>query len=570
MSEPAETQQESCAVSCHVKGVLKLPAHHSKLLETAEALQETVFLNLDKRLFVFCHENLRKLEVAGVSCREVYVKRINPRVKSGRFMKLLPDYENMEHRDVYAHLLHQYRDILGLWQPDLADVLAWPSASLPGLPRPCLAFRVLAWPSASSSGLPRPRLGFLVWPSSSLSGLPRLGSFVLAWTYPSLACPPHPCLFFLVLIWPSASPSGLPRLAFCVLVWPSSSPSGLPRLAFLVPAWSASSALPRLAFLVSIWQVDGFFIIGWMYLPPHDPHVDEPMRLKPVFRIHLMEKKTATVECMYGPKGPHSGQIQMVKKDEFCTKCLQTDYHRMSGGRQEEFRTWLRDDLGRTLDDIFHEHMQELILMKFIYICQYDNCLTYRRIYHPPSRPDDLVRPGFFKGTYGSHGLEIVMLSFHGTTAKTTKITGDPNVPAGQPTLEVDLTRPVRLPSMEQLRNFSELSRLIMITREKLLAEGAEDAGSGSRAEPAPSPPVARAEESAANGHDTSQNGEQPPQEVQAFVLPEEVMARNEDYPRSCRIWLFPPFIMRITRFLFLSGYAHSFTVEEAMVVTVE
>lgn len=180
--------------------------------------------------------------------------------------------------------------------------------------------------------------------------------------------------------------------------------------------------------------------------------------------------------------------------------------------------------------------------MKFIYICQYDNCLTYRRIYHPPSRPDDLVKPGFFKGTYGSHGLEIVMLSFHGMTAKATKITGDPNVPAGQPTLEVDLTRPMRLPSIEQLRNFSELSRLVLdirdlISREQRLAGGVEDAGSSSRAEPAQAPsPVASVEESAANGPDASENGEQQPQDLQAFVLPEEVMARNGEYPRSCRV----------------------------------
>lgn len=53
----------------------------------------------------------------------------------------------------------------------------------------------------------------------------------------------------------------------------------------------------------------------------------------------------------------------------------------------------------------------------------HSNCLTYRRIYLPPSSPDDLIQPGLFKGTYGSHGLEIVMLSFHGKKAKGTKIT---------------------------------------------------------------------------------------------------------------------------------------------------
>lgn len=61
----------------------------------------------------------------------------------------------------------------------------------------------------------------------------------------------------------------------------------------------------------SLPQVDGLFIIGWMYLPPHDPHVDDPMRFKPLFRIHLMERKSATVECMYGHRGPHNGHIQV-------------------------------------------------------------------------------------------------------------------------------------------------------------------------------------------------------------------------------------------------------------------
>ncbi|KAM4614181.1 F-box only protein 31 isoform 2-T2 [Discoglossus pictus] len=286
--------------------------------------------------------------------------------------------------------------------------------------------------------------------------------------------------------------------------------------------------------------VDGLFIIGWMYLPPHDPHVDEPMRLKPIFRIHLMERKSATVECMYGHKGPHSGQIQVLSKNEFAAKCTQTDYHRMSGGRQEEFRTWLREDLGRTLEDIFHEHMQELILMKFIYICQCDNSLTYRRIYHPPSEPGDLLNTGFFKGTYGSHGLEIVMLSFHGTVAKGTKITGDPNVPAGEQTLEVDLTRPVNLPDVEHLRNFDEISRLILdiqaqIQREQQRTEQEEDDG---RAEPphAPGPILRPEEEGAANGVAGEEGEEQQPAGMRPFVLPVDVMARSEEYPHSCKM----------------------------------
>lgn len=51
------------------------------------------------------------------------------------------------------------------------------------------------------------------------------------------------------------------------------------------------------------------------------------------------------------------------------------------------------------------------------------NCLTYRRIYLPPAMPSDLLQPGLFKGTYGSHGLEIVMLSFHENSSRATKLT---------------------------------------------------------------------------------------------------------------------------------------------------
>ncbi|XP_039552438.1 F-box only protein 31 [Passer montanus] len=361
-------------------------------------------------------ENLRKLEITGVSCRDVYAKRINPRVKSGRFMKILPDYEHMEYRDVYTCLLHRYRHILGLWQPDIG---------------------------------------------------------------------PYGGLLNVV--------------------------------------------------------VDGLFIIGWMYLPPHDPHVDDPMRFKPLFRIHLMERKCATVECMYGHKGPHNGHIQIVKKDEFSTKCNQTDHHRMSGGRQEEFRTWLREEWGRTLEDIFHEHMQELILMKFIYTSQYDNCLTYRRIYLPPSSPEDLIQPGLFKGTYGSHGLEIVMLSFHGKKAKGTKITGDPNIPAGQQTVEIDLAHPLQLPDIENLRDFSELSRIVLEVQEQVRREEQEhrqeEEEHSQQAASQPASPLggegAEGEETAAGAEGTAQDKAPA---SQPFVLPMGVISRNEDYPRTCRV----------------------------------
>ncbi|XP_051884588.1 F-box only protein 31 [Pristis pectinata] len=294
--------------------------------------------------------------------------------------------------------------------------------------------------------------------------------------------------------------------------------------------------------------VDGLFIIGWMYLPPHDPRVNDAMRCKPLFRIHLWEKNKAEVECMYGHKGSHKGDIQVVKKDEFSTKCNQTDFHRMSGGRQEEFRTWLAEEWGRTLEDIFHEHMQELILMKFIYTSQYDNCLTYRRIYLPPSSPEDLIPPGLFKGTYGSHGLEIVMLSFHGTHIKVTKITGDPNVPAGQLTLHIDMTRRVQLPDIEHLQNFDKLSRIVLEIHQQVQCDqqNQEHRHANTQHNVDNSQPVCNGvqelKDQGANaaGGNTKTDTEgasagEPAVAGQPFVLPVGVMARNEVYPRTCR-----------------------------------
>lgn len=76
-----------------------------------------------------------------------------------------------------------------------------------------------------------------------------------------------------------------------------------------------------------------------------------------------------------------------------------------------------------TLSVAFCVYMQTKDFLCFNELCFDSNCLTYRRIYLPLAMPSDLLRPGLFKGTYGSHGLEIVMLSFHKNSARATKLT---------------------------------------------------------------------------------------------------------------------------------------------------
>lgn len=102
--------------------------------------------------------------------------------------------------------------------------------------------------------------------------------------------------------------SGISYQFQAVLKWEHNS------TAMCIPALGGVSfCFSKLANWMSFPQVDGLFIIGWMYLPPHDPRVEDPMRRRPLFRIHLWESKKATVECMYGHKGPHKGDIQVTK-----------------------------------------------------------------------------------------------------------------------------------------------------------------------------------------------------------------------------------------------------------------
>ncbi|XP_036303188.1 F-box only protein 31-like [Pipistrellus kuhlii] len=277
--------------------------------------------------------------------------------------------------------------------------------------------------------------------------------------------------------------------------------------------------------------VDGLCIIGWRYLPPHYPHVNDPVQSKLSFRIHLTERKSDVVECMHGCRGPHSGHIQMLK-DEFSTQCNLTDHHMMPGGRQEELQVWLREEWGRTLEDISQESWKQLLLMKFIY-SQCDNCLTRHRVYLPPSHRDDLIRPGLFKGTYDVHGIEIVMLSFHGKYARATKITGDPNIPAGQQTIEINLMHRIQLPVDQNLSNFNELSRIVLEVHEQVSLEQQEDRtgdseghGWQSPAQPNVGPPTEVRESWAAALQ------EQPVQ----MVLPVDMSSPNEDFPRTCRM----------------------------------
>lgn len=94
----------------------------------------------------------------------------------------------------------------------------------------------------------------------------------------------------------------------------------------------------------------------------------------------------------------------------------------------------------------------------------------------------------------------------------------------------------MRLPDLEHQRNIEELSRLVMGVHEEI-QQGAPGivaptvAAHTSGAEGCDAASVSEAKDGGNAGASSSQGESQP------FVLPLGVMARNEVYPRSCKIW---------------------------------
>ncbi|KAL0154798.1 hypothetical protein M9458_049061, partial [Cirrhinus mrigala] len=104
----------------------------------------------------------------------------------------------------------------------------------------------------------------------------------------------------------------------------------------------------------------------------------------------------------------------------------------------------------------------------------------------------------------------------------------------------IDLNRPVRLPDLEHQRSMEELSRLVLGVH--------EEAQSGPQAQDTPSEAVEAAPPKGAECSDSAPPAGAEDMEPEAaacsaasephpFVLPLGVMARNEVYPRTCKMW---------------------------------
>ncbi|XP_014386149.1 PREDICTED: F-box only protein 31 [Myotis brandtii] len=250
--------------------------------------------------------------------------------------------------------------------------------------------------------------------------------------------------------------------------------------------------------------VDGLCITGGTCRPSHNTHVDDPMQFKPSFRIRLTERKSATLEYLDDFYSfSHSRHLQ-IRKDRFSIQWIQRD-HRMDLPPQ------IRRERGL---ELVREDRQ-----------QYD-WVTYRRLYLPPSHPDDLIRPGLFQFKDESfRPKKIAILSFHGKYARVTEIRGGLIW-----TFEIHLRHGIQLRDGQIFRNFNELSCMVREIDEQVIREleqQQEDGTEESQGHGWQSPAQPSVGESGAAASE-----EQPV----PFVLPVGVRSRDQNYPQTCRM----------------------------------
>ncbi|XP_070258572.1 F-box only protein 31-like [Myotis yumanensis] len=191
--------------------------------------------------------------------------------------------------------------------------------------------------------------------------------------------------------------------------------------------------------------VDGSGITGWWYEPYLNNHADDQMQWEPEFRIRLRKRKSATLEYKNGPSEfLDLGSIQ-TPKDSLSILCNERCRQKYLGRPRRGRRRFVLSQEDRLR-------------------CFY--CQTYRRIYLPPSHPDDLIRPGLFQGKCDAHYVTISVLHFHGKYARVTEIMG-----MLIQTLEIHLMRRIPLREGGFFHDFNQLSRVGQEIHEQVLRE---------------------------------------------------------------------------------------------------
>lgn len=186
---------------------------------------------------------------------------------------------------------------------------------------------------------------------------------------------------------------------------------------------------------------------------PFDPDITSALRPKLMFAIKIQDGEPVILCYSNWEEVPHTANLRIGdpvegKVCQFSIECNNNNKHEIPSDREEGMgvlRRWMKEEYNNETLLSFQPHMVQLVLMKYVTMHSLHRQPVQFQVLNlqRPSANDLVMTPGVFKGTYSSHGVELVMVTVDGYKITGTKITGDPNVPGGQITFDVDLRQPV-------------------------------------------------------------------------------------------------------------------------------
>ena len=183
------------------------------------------------------------------------------------------------------------------------------------------------------------------------------------------------------------------------------------------------------------------YFLQWF--PPRVPDVEQALRKYHMFKIRLdptlSRAQIEVIDPFYSngivgivpakpsPTPPSHFQFLIDHLEDFT---LEPDLW------SENLERFIFLDKGAPYDK--RSFVDEMRMVKFMTFCHNRPSHRYNRLqFQSPPQFDVPIKPGLFKGTYGSHGIEMIELKYPSETEyQAVKVTGDPNVPCNEITFK--------------------------------------------------------------------------------------------------------------------------------------
>ncbi|VDI12545.1 F-box protein 31 [Mytilus galloprovincialis] len=215
--------------------------------------------------------------------------------------------------------------------------------------------------------------------------------------------------------------------------------------------------------LYEVITVDNGRLLATEYKPPYVSDIHGPLRPKKVFSISINKSKNRTeILCLHGYGEAHPGSIEFeTEESDVVFKCCQMSSHAHPKGSSVELSTMIKEATNNhtipfTIDD--QKRLE----------CYMKNVQKYRLTRIEVQRPDPVypIQPGLFLAHYSAHGIEMFLLKYDMSKkeAEVIKITGDPNVPAGETSIYINLRKPMQLTKDQQL----DVNSLLLLEEEDI------------------------------------------------------------------------------------------------------